>query len=101
MTRRVSRHKSRSPCASLERYLRPSLPVYDYGDETSYPEVGTRTQTARSDPVQSSGRSRSQASRDDSKIRARLLAYVVDRRRLFLHSAGIGRDRVVVAVSER
>ena len=75
--------------------------AYAYGDETNNPEARTRAQTARSDPVQSGRRPGSQASWDDGEIRYRVVADVVDRRRLLLHPAGFGRDRAFIAVSER
>src|SRR5262249_3006682 len=75
--------------------------AYAYGNETKQPAARTRAQTARSDSVQSGRRPGSQASWDDGEIRYRVVADVVDRRRLLLHPAGFGRDRAVIAVSER
>src|SRR5437762_4242245 len=85
-------------CCSSFRLL---FELNDYGDDTNWPEARTRAQTARSGPVQSGRRPGTQASCDNGEIRSRVVADVVDRRRLLLHPARIGRDRVVIAVSER
>src|ERR1043166_2306890 len=87
---------------SLERlFLIPFFQVYDYGDHTDHPAARTCAQTARSGPVQSGRRPGSQASGDNGEIRCRVVADVANRRRLLLHPAGLGRDRAVIAVSER
>src|SRR5207248_9952833 len=62
----------------------------DYGDDTNRPEARTRAQTARSGTVQSGRRPGSQAPWDNGEIRSRVVADVVDRRRLLLHPARIG-----------
>src|SRR4029077_11094758 len=61
--------------------------VHAYGEDTNKAAPRTRAQTTRSHPVQSRRRPGSQAPGDNGEIRSRVVADVVDRRRLLLHSA--------------
>src|SRR5215470_9807243 len=72
-----------------------------YGKSSICATTRSRSQTARSGSFQSRRGFGSEASWDDGEIRPRIVADVADRRYLLLRPARSGRDRTVVAVSER
>src|ERR1043166_8726074 len=81
-------------------YSCPFSRFNEYGNDTNPLAARTRAQTARFSVVQSGRRPGSEASWDHGEIRPRIVTDVVDRRALFLHSSGIGRNRVIVTFSE-